>query len=187
MVELGSLLLPILVAAVGVFLVSAIIWTAMPHHKTEWRPVPDEEAFIAAVAASGITPGQWFFPKAMLWEEQKDPASRERLETGPKGYLTVKPAGAEGMGKAMGLGFLKDLVIATLVAYVASIGLGAGAEYLDVFRLVAVTYLLAYSAADISAAIWFGLPWRSALLRVVDALVLGLVAGGIFGWLWPAG
>lgn len=185
MVELTDLVLPILGAAVAVFVVSALIWTVMPHHKTEWRPIANEDEFLAALRESGVTAGLWFFPKAMQWEEQKQPGAKERLSAGPKGYLTVLPAETQHMGKAMGQSFLKDLVIAVLIAYLASIGLPAGAEYSDVFTFVSVGYLLAYSAAEFSAAIWFGMPWLSLWKRVADALVMGLVAAGIFASLWP--
>ena len=44
MVTIGALWLPILLSAIAVWVASAIIWMAMPHHKSDWRKLPDEGA-----------------------------------------------------------------------------------------------------------------------------------------------
>ena len=61
----------------------------------------------------------------------------------------------------------------------------AGADYLDVFRLVATVVFLAYAAERFSDSIWFGHSWSSTWKSTVDAAILALVSAGIFGWLWP--
>lgn len=38
---------------------------------------------------------------------------------------------------------------------------------------------------DLWVPIWFGKPWKSYALHATDALVYGLLMGGMFGWLWP--
>ena len=46
-----SLWLPILVTAVVVFVAGAVIWMAMPWHKTDWSKTADEEAVREGVQA----------------------------------------------------------------------------------------------------------------------------------------
>ena len=44
MIPIMSLWLPIVLSAVLVFLASALVWMALPHHKTDWKGLPNEEA-----------------------------------------------------------------------------------------------------------------------------------------------
>ena len=43
MVPLTALWLPILISAVIVFIASSIMHMVLPHHKSDYRKVPDEE------------------------------------------------------------------------------------------------------------------------------------------------
>jgi hypothetical protein len=44
---------------------------------------------------------------------------------------------------------------------------------------------LAYAAANVPHAIWWGKPWRNVIMEVIDGFVYGLLTAGAFGWLWP--
>ena len=48
MISIASLWLPIVLSAVIVFIASAAVWMLLPHHKGEWKGLPDEEAARAA-------------------------------------------------------------------------------------------------------------------------------------------
>ena len=50
-VPLSSLWLPILIAALLVWIASALFWTVGPHHKHEFAPLPDEDRVLAALRA----------------------------------------------------------------------------------------------------------------------------------------
>ena len=50
-----SLWMPIVASAVIVWIASAVVWMVLPWHKSDWRPVPDEEATHSAL--TGIAPG----------------------------------------------------------------------------------------------------------------------------------
>ena len=43
MVTLVDLWLPILGSAVAVFFISFTMWMVLPHHKGDWKPLPDED------------------------------------------------------------------------------------------------------------------------------------------------
>ena len=185
MVSLTSLLLPILLSAVASWILNAVFWTASPHHKSDWRLLPDEGGVMNALRAAGLRQGMYFFPREKMPEYAKDVEARALLEQGPAGYMIVEAPGRASMGKAMVLSFLLNLVVALLAAYAAAVGLEQGADYLDVFRLVATVVFLAYAAERFSDSIWFGHSWSSTWKSTVDAAILALVSGGFFGWLWP--
>jgi hypothetical protein len=89
------------------------------------------------------------------------------------------------MGKSLLFYFLFCLGVSFMVAYVGYAAIPAGVEYLHVFRVLGTVAFLAYAAAEIPTAIWFGHTWGSVWKSVIDGLVYGLLTGGVFGWLWP--
>jgi len=56
---------------------------------------------------------------------------------------------------------------------------------LAVFRITGTVAWLAYGAATVPDAIWFGRPWSAIGKNLFDALMYGLLTAGFFGWLWP--
>ena len=56
---------------------------------------------------------------------------------------------------------------------------------LAVFRITGTVAWLAYGAATVPDAIWFGRPWSAIGKNIFDALMYGLLTAGVFGWLWP--
>ncbi len=186
MVTITSLWLAILLSAIIVWVASAIVWMVMPYHKTDFQGLPDEDATLAALRGQNLTPGQYDFPHLANRDEMKNPEVVEKFSQGPAGFLTIAPRGVPNMGKPMILSLVYFLLVNICVAYLAGRTLPAGAEYLTVFRIAGTTAWLAYGAALISDAIWFGRPWSSVLKTQVDALIYGLLTAGIFGSLWPA-
>ena len=55
-----SLWLPIIVSAVVSFIAGAVIWMAMPWHKSDWRKTGDEEAVRGALR--NTPPGMYTLP-----------------------------------------------------------------------------------------------------------------------------
>ena len=95
-VALADLWLPILVSAAVVFVASFIAWTISPHHKGEWKPLPDEAAFLASVR-DRIPAGQYMFPHCDP-SQRKDPQAMERMKAGPHGVMIVWGRSPEQMG-----------------------------------------------------------------------------------------
>lgn len=182
---LTQLWLPIVLSGVVVFFMSALVWTVMPHHKKDWKGLPNEEAVLAALRQSPPPPGQYAMPFIFDPKLREDPVMKERIARGPNGYLTVIPSGNPAMGPMLARSLVFNLITSLLVGYVAWHALGAGAAYLNVFRIVGATSMMSYVLAMAPESIWFGRPWRTFWLQAVDAVAYGLVTGGIFGWLWP--
>lgn len=47
---------PILLSAAAVWVASAVVWMALPHHKNDMSPLPDEKGFVDALRAMAIPP-----------------------------------------------------------------------------------------------------------------------------------
>ncbi len=184
MVSIGSLWLAILLAAVLVFIASFVVWTVLPHHRSDFGKVPNEDS--ARAALKGIAPGQYNIPHLPSRDALKDPEQARKFEEGPVGFLTVLPSRVPGMGKQLLLWFLFLVWMGGIVAYVTTRTLPPGAEYLRVFQIAGTVAWLGFGMATISDSIWFGRPWGYSIKQLLDALLYGLLVGGVFGWLWPA-
>jgi hypothetical protein len=185
MTALSSLLLPIVVSSVFVFILSSIIHVATPWHKGEYPKVPNEDRLMEALRPLGIPPGDYMVPRPSSMKEMKSPEFLDKMKRGPVLVLTVLPNGPMTMGRNMVLWFLYSVVIGIFAAYVAGRALPAGARYLAVFRFSGVTAFLGYSLALWQMAIWYRRAWGTTIRATVDGLIYALVTAGTFGWLWP--
>ncbi len=183
-VSLLSLWLPILVSAVIVFFAAFIFWQVLPHHRSDWVPVPNEDSLIQALRNLSLPRGQYEFPHALTPEGAKDPEAVAKAKEGPLGSLIIWAP--PNMARNLIQYFVFCLAVSFMVAYVGYAAIPAGSEYLHVFRVLGTTAFLAYGAAEIPHAIWFGHTWSSTWKGVIDGLVFGLLTGGAFGWLWPS-
>lgn len=185
MTELSALWLPILLSAVVVFIVSSIIHTALPWHKSDYRSVPNEEKVRDALRPLAIPPGDYMMPRATSSKEIRSPEFTKKLQQGPVMVFTVLPNGPTAMGTSLGLWFLYSAVVGLLAAYVAARALPAGAPYLHVFRFVGTTAFIGYSVALWQMSIWYRRAWMTTIKATVDGLIYALLTAGVFGWLWP--
>lgn len=180
-----DLWLPILASTVAVFFLSFLCWAVLPHHRNDWGPLPSEDGLMDTLRAQDVGRGQYAFPRCKSPEEMREPAFLEKYNRGPKGFLIVAPDGPLNMGRTMGISSVYNLAVTTLVAYVATLALPAGADGMQVFRLVSTVAFLAHGSALGWAPIWFGRTWGSTLREGLDALLYGLATGAIFLALWP--
>lgn len=186
MVTIPLLWLPVVLSAVIVFIASALVWMASPHHKNDWKGLPNEDAVRAALNAQKPAPGQYMIPFAMGGQAARDPAVMKKLAEGPVGFITlVKPRTTLSMTPMLVQSFIFYLFVGGAVAYLTGRTLGPGTDYLHVFRVAGTTAWLAYGLGVVPDAIWFGRPWSSTIKHVLDALLYGLLTAGVFGWLWP--
>ena len=176
-----TLWLPIIVAAVVAFAAGSVIWMFMPWHKTEWKRTPDEEAVRAALKSA--SPGRYTVPNVRDPSEFKDPDVQKKLIDGPQGFITIVPSGMPTMGGKLVLMFVYNIIVAIFCAYFVSRTLAPGADYLAVFRISGTVAFVAYGMAYIQESVWFGRPWSSTAMTFLDALIYGLLTGGVFGWL----
>lgn len=184
MVSLGALWLPILLGGVLVFIGSSIVWMVLPHHRSDYAGLPNEDAVREALGSP--EPGQYHVPHSGSREDHGSEEVQRKFDEGPVAMINVFPDGQPAMGKRFAQWFVYCLAVSALAAYVAAETLAPGTEYLKVFQVTGTVSWAAYGVAYLGDAIWFGRPWGFTVKMVLDALFYGLLTAGVFGWLWPA-
>ena len=117
MTPITSLVLPILVAAVVVFVLSLIVQMAMPWHKTDFDNVPDDDEFLGAIRQLNIPPGDYTVPSPRLPNGARNPDFVEKLAKGPSVTMTVIPP-SDNMGRYMVQWFAFTLLVAVIAGWV---------------------------------------------------------------------
>lgn len=185
MVPIVALWLPILGAAVLVFIASSILHVVLTYHRKDHEQLPKEEESLAALRSSGLKPGSYFFPYAPSLKEAGTEEMLEKFKRGPVGMMTVLPSGPPVMGKNLVRWFVYSLLVGVLVAYLTGRTLDAGASYLAVFRVAGTAAFLVYGVAHIEGWIWRGVGAATTGRAMFDGFLYALVTAGAFGWLWP--
>ena len=115
----GSLWLPVVVAAVAVWIVSAIVHMVLRYHRADYKRLPDEDAVAAAVRKDNPGPGVYFIPYCADMSQLKDPAVRKKFEDGPVAILTLRRNGMPGMGSSLVQWFLLCFLVSFVTGYIA--------------------------------------------------------------------
>ena len=176
-----DLWIPILASAVIMWIASALVWTVLPWHKGDYKKTSDEEG--VRTALKGLSPGFYNVPHCTSTEEYKQPEAQQKFIDGPQAFITILPNGLPSMGRNMVLMFCYFIFVGVLCAYFVSRTIEPGAEYLAVFRVAGSVAWIANGVAHIPESVWFGRPLSSTAKSLFDALIYGLLAGGVFGWL----
>lgn len=184
MVALTQLWLPIVLAAVAVFVASSVVHMVLKWHNSEYGKLPNEDQVRATIRQGGVAQGQYIMPYCSDMKDMGKPEMQQKYVEGPVGYMVLMPNGAPNMGPQLGKWFALNLVVAVFVAYLVSRTVMPGAEYLQVFRVAGTVTFLAYGIGPVADAIWWSKP--GTLKYLADALIYGLVTGGVFGSLWPS-
>ena len=185
MVPILSLWLPILLSAVGVFVISSVLHMLLSYHNSDYLGLPNEAGILDALRPFDIPPGNYMFPHAGGLKEAGTPEFKAKWARGPVGFMTVVANGAPGMAKELVQWFIYLVVVSIFAAYIAGRALGPGAPYLVVFRFVGATAFIGYCLALWQNAIWYKVHWTTVLKQSIDGLIYALFTGGFFGWLWP--
>jgi hypothetical protein len=182
---LSSLWLPILLSAVGVFVLSSVIHMMTPWHKSDYPKVPNEDRVMDALRPLGIPPGDYMMPRPSDRAEMRSPAFLEKFKRGPVVSMTVLPGGSMAMGKYLIQWFVYAVVVGVFAAYIASRALPPGAPFRAVLRFAGATAFIAYAVGLWQMSIWYHRSWLTTFKATVDGLIYGLLTGAILGWMWP--
>jgi hypothetical protein len=185
MVSLAELWIPIVLAAVLVFVASSIAHMVLPYHRGDFASVPREDEVMRALRAFAIPPGDYMLPRPGSMQDMKAPAFQEKFKLGPVLTMTVTPPGHNFMGAALVKWFVYCLGVSVFAAYLASRALPPGAPYLEVSRFASTTAFVGYGLALWQNTIWYRRKWTTTLKANIDAVVYGFLTGGAIGWLWP--
>ena len=184
MTPLDLLWLPILLAAIFVFIASSVIHMALPMHKGDYQKMPGEEEARRALRDAKIAPGQYMFPNADSMAEWSTPEMVQKLNEGPVGVLIMRENGPVKMGKSLSMWFAFCLGIGTFVAYLTGLSIAPGGA--GVFGVATTTALLGHAFTSVNDSIWKGVSWGVTGKFVIDGVIYALITGATFAWLWPA-
>jgi hypothetical protein len=185
MTPLTSLVIPVLVSAVLVFVVSSIMHMLLTYHRADWRKLPNEDEVLDTLRRLAVPPGDYAAPYAGGPEAMKQPEFVAKMTKGPTALMTVAAGAPPAMGTALLLWFVYSAVVAFFAGYLASRVLPPGTHYLAVFRVVGTSAFMGYSLALAQRSIWYKQSWATTCRSMFDGLVYALLTAGTFGWLWP--
>jgi hypothetical protein len=176
-----DLWLPILVATIICFIASSAIWVLFKWHNSDHNKTDDEERVRDAL--KGSKPGFYLLPYCIDFDDLAKPEVQQKFSDGPVAYITVAPNGMPSMVPLLTSMFVYFLFVSILCAYMVSRTIAPDADYLAVFRIAGTVAFIANGIALIPESIWFARPWSITAKNLMDALIYGLLTGGVFGWL----
>ena len=185
MISVTQLLVPALLSAVLVFVVSSLIHMLTPWHAGDFQRLPNEDGVLAALRPFNLSPGQYVAPRPASQKDMGSPEFQAKAKLGPSVMLNVMPTGQTGMGQQLVLWFLYNIVVALFAGYVTSKALQPGADFKVVFKFVAAIAFAANSIALWQMSIWYRRPWGVTLKSTIDGVIYACLTAGAFGWLWP--
>jgi hypothetical protein len=185
MISVTALLLPALVSAVIVFLVSSLIHMLTPWHAGDFSRLPNEEGVLTALRPFNLPPGTYVAPRPSSMKEMGTPEFQARLKLGPSVIMTVLPPGQGGMGAQLALWFVYSFVVALFSGYITSKAFGIVTPYMVIFKFVAAIAFGAYTIGLWQMSIWYRRSWMITLKSTIDGVIYACLTAGAFGWLWP--
>jgi hypothetical protein len=182
---IGTLWIPILLSSVFVFVASSLIHMLLGYHKSDFKKLADEDGVMESLRKFAIPAGDYLFPCPGSAKEMKSQEFLDKMTRGPVVMMTVMKSGSPSMTKNLVQWFIYILVVGIFSAYIGDRAVGAGGQYLDVFRFVGCTAFMGYSLALLQNSIWYHRNWCATIKSMFDGLIYALLTAGTFGWLWP--
>lgn len=179
-----SLLLPILISAVALFVLTLIIHMT-PWHRGDYVRLPDEDGVMKALRPFNLPPNDYMVPHPGTGEYMKSKEYDAKRDAGPVMIVTVAPLGPWNIGKMMGLWFLFGAVVSGVAACFVGTIIPPGGDRHSVFHHIAVVTFLTYAMGAVPLSIWYNRKWSTTFRNAVDALLCALATGWIFSMMWP--
>jgi len=186
MTPLMSLLLPVVLSAVAVFVLSSVIHMAMPWHKNDYVKVPDEDGLMAAMRPFGLAVGDYMMPRPNSGADFKSPEFMAKVNKGPVAIMTIRP-GTWNMGQTMGTWFVFTLLVSIVAACMTGAVMAPGVDHRRILHFVGAITFLCYAMGGVPQSIWYGRKWSTTFKHALDALIYGAATGAIFMMMWPQG
>lgn len=178
---LTSLLVPIVLSAIALFFASFLSWMVLQLHRDDWKKLDKEDEFLKAMQDLDVPLGNYMFPGCNSPDEMKSEEYQQKWNAGPSGIMTVFPK--VNMGKKLVLTFVYFLIISFALAYLSTLAIAPGAEFMAVFQFMAIAGLLTFLSANVQHSIWFH---NRIIGHVIESILYALIVGLIFGLMWPA-
>ncbi|MFH1300454.1 MAG: hypothetical protein ABIK07_05285 [Planctomycetota bacterium] len=178
---LTSLIVPIVLSAVALFFASFLSWMVLQLHRADWKKLEKQNEFLKVMTDLEVPPGSYMFPGCDSPEEMKSDEYQQKWQNGPCGIMTVFHK--VSMGKNLVLTFVYFLVVSFALAYLSTLAIVPGAEFMVVFRFVATASLLTFLSAIVQHAIWFH---NRIIGHIIESIIYAVIVALIFGLMWPA-
>jgi hypothetical protein len=185
MTPLTSLWLPILLAAVLVFVASFVLHMLLPMHRADYRRLLAEDEVMDALRRFNIAPGDYMMPCPGGPDAMRDPKFLDKMNRGPVMVATFMPGGPIRMGAQLAQWFIYCVVVGLFAAYLTGRAVAPGTAYLRVFQFAGCAAFMGYSLALWQLSIWYHRSWATTLRYTIDGLIFAALTAGVFGWLWP--
>ena len=147
----------------------------LPYHKPDIKANPNEAEFDEAINKLGIASGFYMYPNCQNAKDMKSEAFKARWKSGPWGTINVmghQPNFAMNLLKT----FIAYGLITVMVAYISGMALGPGADYMNVFRVVATAGILGHCMGALAGSFFLGTPTRFIVTCFID----GVIFAGFF-------
>jgi len=156
-----SLWLPVIAAAIGVFIASSITHMVLPYHRTDVRKLPTdkEDLVLDALQRIAVAPGDYAVPHAGSSAGMRDPAFIAKATKGPLAFMTLAPGAAPTMGPYLALWFVYCLVVCTCTALLVWQIIGPGGPPRLAFHYGGLIGFLAYVMALRHTRFGYGGGW----------------------------
>lgn len=180
-----QLCLPIIAAAIAVFIASSLIHMVFKWHNSEYRPLPNEDEVRRVLGSANLTPGLYTTPHCTDMKDMQAEAVQQKFRDGPVALITMRKPGAPTMGKYLLQWFLLNVVIAALGAMLALQAYGLTGNAHQAGHFIGIFTMIAYACGSVQESIWMGRPWSATLKNLLDAFIYGFVSALVFWQLWP--
>ncbi len=180
-----QLCLPIIVAAIAVFIASSLIHMVFKWHNSEYRPLPNEDEVRRVLSSANLAAGLYATPHCTDMKEMQSESMQQKFRDGPVALITMRKPGAPAMGKYLLQWFLLTLVIAALGAMLAMQAYGIAGNAHQAGHFIGIFTMIAYGCGSVQESIWMGRPWSATLKNLLDAFIYGFVSALVFWQLWP--
>ncbi len=177
MTGLAALWLPILLSAVLVFVVSSLIHTVTPWHKSDYPKLPNEDKVMDLLRPLAIPPGDYMMPRPSSTAEMRSPQFAEKFKRGPVMMWTDGEAAHPMVSLRGRRRRLRRL----------HRGAGATSGRLPPRHraLRRRDGLCRLRSGLWQMSIWYRRAWLTTIKATVDGLIYALLTAGTFVWLWP--
>ena len=176
-----DLMLPIAATGFANHIMSMLAWMTLPHHKQEWQELPIEDEFFDLVEEKNVPPGQYLFPHAENPDAMKSEEYQKKMNR-VRGTMVLWEQ-PPNMLAPIRLTLSFFFIVAFVIAYLASLALEPGAEFMKVFQFVTTAGLLAHCAGVYPGVFWFK---RKVAMDMIVTVAYAIVTGLIFAAFWPA-
>ena len=176
--------IPILAAAIAVFVSSSLIHMVFKWHNSEYRPLPNDDEVRRALGSANLSAGLYITPHCPDMKEMKSEAMQQKFRDGPVAFITMRAPGAPAMGKYLLQWFVLNIVVAALGAMLALYAFGIAGNAHQAGHFIGIFTFIAYGNGSVQESIWMGRPWSATLKNLLDALIYGVVSALIFWQLW---